>query len=103
VGDLLGGLNISGGRRSFSTAELSREPYRQSLLGISLGAPASNQLDDEENHRNHQDQVNQPAADLQRKTKQPENYENYQNCPEHSFFLSLRAIDYGMRSPRMIS
>jgi hypothetical protein len=76
---------------------------QQSLLGISLGAPASNQLDDEKNHRNHQDQVNQPAADLQRKTKQPENYENYQNCPEHSFFLSLTTIDYGMRSPRMIS
>jgi hypothetical protein len=36
--------------------------------------------------------VNQPAADLQRKTKQPENYENYQNCPEHSFSLLLQRL-----------
>src|SRR6266576_2847705 len=60
-----------------------------------LNAASCNQLDDKNDQRNHQDQVNQTAAYLERKTKQPENDENYQNGPEHFVSPFFKSISLG--------
>src|SRR5690348_6493168 len=45
--------------------------------------PAAHQLDDEDYQRNHQKQVDKGSGNVETKSEEPQNQQNYENCPEH--------------------
>jgi hypothetical protein len=53
--------------------------------------PTAQQVDDENDQRYHQQQMDQASRHVQAKTQQPQNQKHYENCPKHiSFSLSHR-------------
>jgi hypothetical protein len=57
-------------------------------MGISQAAAAADQVEDQHDDSDHDKNVNEPAANMKRKAEQPQNQQNYKNCPEHSSPLS---------------
>src|SRR5271166_1692461 len=59
----------------------------------------TDQVDDQDHDGNNQQNVDQAARYVQAESKQPQNQENYQNCPEHMLLLKawLRALDVEVR------
>jgi FtsZ-interacting cell division protein ZipA len=55
--------------------------------GASHCSSAGHQVDDQHNHRNHQQQVDQASCDVEAPSQQPENQQNRENCPKHSCHL----------------
>jgi len=47
---------------------------------------ALNQIDDQNDDRNYEQQMDQSAADVAEKTQKPENEENYKYGPQHKFY-----------------
>lgn len=41
------------------------------------------QVDDQDNQRNHQQQVNEAAGHVKAEPQKPENQKHYENCPKH--------------------
>jgi hypothetical protein len=52
-------------------------------------APARYEVDDENNQRDHKQQMNQATRNMQAKSQQPEDYENHDNRPKHSYLPLL--------------
>jgi hypothetical protein len=50
---------------------------------------AADQVEDQDYDGNDQQNVDQAASYMKAETKQPQNQENYQNRPEHTFLLRL--------------
>lgn len=51
--------------------------------GSRLDPAAADELDHDDDERNHEQQVNQAACDLERETEQPQHQKNYRDRPEH--------------------
>jgi hypothetical protein len=61
-------------------------------LNPSKGAPPSGyQVEDQNNNRYNDQQMNQAATDMEAEAEQPQNQENYENCPKHILLLQLLA------------
>jgi hypothetical protein len=48
-------------------------------------SPALNQVNDQDNDGNHEQQMDQSAADVPEKTQKPQNEENHKYGPQHRF------------------
>jgi hypothetical protein len=48
-----------------------------------------NQVNDQNNDRNHEQQMDQSAAHVTEKTEKPQNDENYKYSPQHRFYFRL--------------
>jgi hypothetical protein len=60
--------------------------YPSSSTGEHYGlqaAPTAYQVKDKHDYRNDDQDVDQPATDMEGKAKQPQNQKNYEDCPEH--------------------
>ena len=49
-------------------------------------ATACEQVDDQNNERDHEQQVNETTADSANSTDQPKNKKHHQDCPQHIAF-----------------
>jgi hypothetical protein len=62
------------------------------LKGAPLASPAApaagDQVEDQNDQRYNQQKVNQAAGYMEAETQQPQNQENYENCPKHGCALS---------------
>jgi hypothetical protein len=63
---------------------LSAEPWATKAAGRAglKGASARDELDDQHDHRDHDQKVNESAADVHRETGQPQNDENDDDEPK---------------------
>ena len=50
---------------------------------------ALNQVNDQDNDRNHEQQMDQSTAHVTEKTEKPENDENHKYSPQHRFYFRL--------------
>jgi hypothetical protein len=48
-----------------------------------------NQVNDQDNDRNYEQQMDQSAAHMSEKTEKPENDENHKYSPQHRFYFRL--------------
>jgi hypothetical protein len=46
-------------------------------------AAAGDKVDDENDDRNHEEQVDEAACDVQAEAEEPEDNKDYEDCPEH--------------------
>jgi hypothetical protein len=59
-------------------------------------SPAANQLDNENDQRDHEQQVNVSAENVEAdKAKQPKNQQNNKDGPKHKKNLSFEVVKYG--------
>lgn len=56
-----------------------------SVPWLEYSSSAGNQVNDQHNHGNHQQQVDQAAANMEAESQKPENQQNRENCPKHVF------------------
>ncbi len=63
------------------------------VLHASEVAPSSGQqVEDQDNHRYHQQEVNQAAGNMKAEAQEPQNQNDDKNCPEHRYpFPAWRA------------
>jgi hypothetical protein len=52
-------------------------------------SPASYQVDDQNDHGYYEQQMDQAAANVRKQANQPQDQQNYQNCPQHDLNLLL--------------
>jgi hypothetical protein len=52
------------------------------------GSASGQQVEDQDDYRQYQKQVNQGAGYMEAETQKPENQKNYEDCPEHSYSLA---------------
>jgi hypothetical protein len=60
----------------------------QALVASEATSPSGQQVEDQNDHRQYQKQVNQGAGYMEAETQKPENQKNYEDCPEHSHSLA---------------
>jgi hypothetical protein len=58
---------------------------------LSHASPATDQVEDKHDDRNHNENVDEAAADVEGKAKQPQDQKNNEDCPEHKFSFVPRA------------
>jgi hypothetical protein len=64
----------------------------QALLALNIASSPADEIEDQNDHRDDQQNVNQTAGDVKAEAKQPQNQENYKDCPKHIYsFSALRA------------
>ncbi len=54
-------------------------------MRVSQGATAGYEIDDENHQRDYEEQVNQAACNMETKSQEPEDQEDYKNRPKHSY------------------
>jgi hypothetical protein len=54
-------------------------------MGKSQAAAAADQVEDQHDNSDHDQDVDKPAANVKREAEQPQNQQNYKDCPEHRF------------------
>jgi hypothetical protein len=52
-------------------------------------SPALNQINDQDNDRNHEQQMDQSAAHVPKQPEKPENEKDYKYGPQHRFYFRL--------------
>lgn len=56
---------------------------------VSENAPSSgHQVEDQDRERNHEQQVNQAARDVEAEAQEPQKQNEYENCPKHIHLAS---------------
>jgi hypothetical protein len=73
------------------------------LFADLYGSSASHKIDDQNHHRNDKQQVNQTSTHVRQQSNQPQDQQNYQNCPQHdriSFFKLSTARTSATVMPR---
>jgi hypothetical protein len=58
---------------------------------------ASQQVDDQNDYRDHQQQVDQAARYVKAETQQPQNQQDHKNSPQH--IAHLQIVDYSIATP----
>ena len=67
----------------------------------SQSAPSSgDQIEDQNDHSDHQQKVNQTAGDMKAESQQPQDHENHKDCPKHTFSFASRAPRESNSIPR---
>ena len=66
----------------------TKEIGSKELPGLK-SSPALNQVNDQDNDRNHEQQMDQSTAHVTEKTEKPENDENHKYSPQHRFYFRL--------------
>lgn len=68
-------------------SELAALPWARAT---SLSAAAAgDQVDNQDDQSDHQQNVNQAACNVKAESQQPQDHENHEDCPEHTFLLRL--------------
>jgi hypothetical protein len=68
-------------------------------LSILERTPALDQINDENNDCDHDQEMNQTAADVHRETKKPKYEQNNEDSPEHRLPFALSLYDFVSRGP----
>ena len=58
-------------------------------IALSERSSALNQINDQDNDRDHEQQMDQSAAHVSEKPEKPENEEDYKYGPQHRFYFRL--------------
>jgi hypothetical protein len=67
---------------------------REGMLDCSSTA---DQIEDEHNDRDHDEQVNEGAADMEREAEEPQNQQDDKDCPKHEISFALApGIEYAI-------
>jgi hypothetical protein len=74
--------------RSISLLRRSAAAWSQRVWHSERPSPL-NQVNDQDNDRNHEQQMDQSSAHMTEKTEKPENDENYKYSPQHRFYFRL--------------
>jgi len=54
------------------------------MFPVSQCAPSSgHQVEDQDQQRHNQQQVDQATGDMKAETQKPQNHQHYENCPKH--------------------
>jgi hypothetical protein len=61
------------------------------LLASEYTPASGQQVEDQDDYRQYQEQVNEAAGDMEAEAQEPENHENYEQCPKHILLLLCRA------------
>src|SRR5213078_2040291 len=75
-------------RQRISLSSISYRYARQCFRFLERSS-ALNQINDQNNHSNHEYQMDQAAPDMPKKTQKPENDKNYEYSPKHKFIFGL--------------
>ena len=51
--------------------------------GLESSTSSGDQVEDKYDQREHQQEVDQPAAEVEAETEEPQDQNDYKNCPEH--------------------
>jgi hypothetical protein len=87
-------MKEEGGRSSFRRLRMFRRmaPKQRSRRADEPALndwPAGNQAIDDDNYRDHQEKVDQPATDVHdEESEHPQDEENYRNRPQHDGILA---------------
>jgi hypothetical protein len=57
--------------------------FDPAFTGLLEASTPANQVEDKDDDRNNDQDVDQAAADVERETQEPQNDENYKDCPKH--------------------
>jgi hypothetical protein len=70
------------------TDRVEQNPGTRSSFDSERPSPL-NQVNDQDNDRNYEQQMDQSSAHMTEKTEKPENDENYKYSPQHRFYFRL--------------
>jgi hypothetical protein len=70
----------------------------QALLASEISPASGQQVEDQDDHRQYQEQVNEAAGNMEAEAQEPENHKNYEQCPKHILLLLHRGRP-GIQSP----